>query len=255
VVEVWGCVGVTAPTVFVASEMPTAYPFKLQKPRNVTPSVRETAETFIFDSGIGDDETNADVLATAERVEADYVIAKDYLHDQPATTASVEEFLTLYDEPHPSTPMLPLQPPHADHYESLPRGLRKSFDVVCLGGMATEDISDDQAVRWITDAARVVPNDVHIHALGVGGGIEFIRHVAGRGLVDSIDCSTPEQAARFGKVLDRTLRQRRICAFEGGDGFRQRSVPLATFNSWQLADVWTRESESATEQTTLEVSA
>ena len=242
------------PTVFVASNLPTNYPFKLQKPATINATVRDTAETFIFDSGIGDDETNAGVLETAREYDADYVIAKDYLHDQQATTESVREFVEVHDADHPSTPMLPLQPPHATHYRDLPRDLRQHFDVVCLGGMATEDISDTQAIRWIEGAARTIPSDVHIHALGVGGGIEFVRRVAGRGLVDSIDCSTPELAATFGAVLDDELRQREV-RVHSGDGAQQRNIPLAALNSWQLADVWQREAESATEQTTLEVTA
>lgn len=39
--------------VFVASNLPTAYPYKLQKPTTVCDSVRDTAETFIMDSAEG----------------------------------------------------------------------------------------------------------------------------------------------------------------------------------------------------------
>jgi len=242
--------GVTPPTVFVASNMPTNYPYKLQKPATVNQEVRETAETFIFDSGIGDDTTTRDVLETAREYNADYVIPCDELHNQAATTEAIREFVKQFDETHPSTPMLPLQPPHAEHYCSLPSELQDWFDVVCLGGMAIDEISDAQAIRWIESAARVIPDSKHIHALGIGGGIEFVRRVAGRGLIDSLDCSTPELAATFGSVLDGQLNQRQIRVGSGEDT-RKRNTALAAFNSWQLADVWQREAESTTEQTTL----
>jgi len=40
--------------VYIASNMPTDYPLKLQKPSTVSDRVRTTAETFILDSGIGE---------------------------------------------------------------------------------------------------------------------------------------------------------------------------------------------------------
>jgi len=73
--------------------------------------------------------------------------------------------------------------------------------------------------------------------------MEFVSKVAGRDLLDSIDCSTPEQAAMFGCALDERLRQQNIRAFDSGEGARKRNKALAEFNSWQVQDVWNRESE------------
>jgi len=222
--------------VYVASNLQTAYPAKLQKPSTVNDRVRDTAESFIFDSGIGDDVSNAEVLDMAHEYDADYVVAKDYLHDQPRTTESVLDFMDQYDSHQcDASVLVPLQPPYDEHYREL-----EGHGRYVLGGMAMESVSLRDKLTWIRDFRRVAP-DVHAHGLGVGGGIQFVRAVAGAGLLDSVDCSTPEQAAMFGCVMDAELRQRRVRE-KNGDGVAKRNTPLAEFNSWQVQDVWDRES-------------
>lgn len=234
--------------VYIASNLPTNYPRKLQKPSTVNDAVRDSASSFIFDSGIGDDVSNDEVLDLAHDYDADYVIAKDYLHNIPRTTESVREFFELYDD-HPctATPMVPLQPPHSDHYHDL-----QGHSHYVLGGMATEDTDADDAIRWIRDAAQVIPDDAHIHALGVGGGKQIASTLAGTGVVDSIDCSTPELAASYGCILDAQLRQREI-RIHSGEGARQRNVPLASINSWQIQDYWRAKASRPTTSTQLEI--
>lgn len=106
---------------------------------------------------------------------------------------------------------------------------------------------DTKTNCWPPYDSRPEP-DAYCHALGVGGGISFVRQVAGTGLLDSIDCSTPELAATFGCILDDQLEQREIRVYSG-DGSSKRTHPLAEFNSWQVADVWAREAQN--DQTTL----
>jgi len=134
-----------------------------------------------------------------------------------------------------ATLMTPLQPPHADHYHDLPN--RSHY---CLGGMAGDDVSDEQAVRWIREFRRVAGPDPYVHALGIGGGIGVVRALAGTGLVDSVDAATPEVAAFHGDVLGPELRHRGV-KVHSGEGNRRRVEPLAEFNCWQTRDVWQRE--------------
>lgn len=235
-------------TVFVASALETNYPWKLQKPSTVCESVRETAETFIMDSGIGDDASNEEVLELATEYDADYVIAKDYLHDPQRTTESVAEFIDHYEQSScTATPMCPVQPDYVDHYGDMDNhsikgtSITEWFDHYVLGGMAGEEVDTAQAIRWI-EKFRAVEPDAYCHALGVGGGIEFVEKVAGTGLVDSIDCSTPELAATMGCVLDGRLRQQKI-RVGSGDDTRAHNINLAGFNSWQLHNVWQREAK------------
>jgi len=230
--------------VFVASNMATDYPYKLQKPSTINDKVRATATDFIMDSGIGDEVSNQKVLDLATEHSADWVVAKDYLHDHDKTTTSIVEFLDAYEASEcTATPMIPLQPPHDEHYLQLQEeGIEAEYFV--LGGMATEDVSTRQAINWI-EAFDRVSNGEYVHGLGVGGGIEFVSQMAGRGILDSIDCSTPEQAAMFGKVLDERLRQQSMRVFESGEGAQKRNKALAELNSWQLQDVWDRETNNA----------
>jgi hypothetical protein len=230
--------------VFVASNLATDFPRKLQKPSTINQRVRETAETYIMDSGIGDDVSNAEVLDLADEYNADYVIGKDYLHDHDRTTESVREFMELHaDHACTATPMVPLQPPHAEHYRDLP-----DFTHYVLGGLAVPDVPTADAIRYIREFRDVAP-DVYAHGLGVGGGIEFTRTVARNGWLDSIDCSTPEQAAMFGSVLDAQLRQQQV-RVKNGEGVAKRNTALADFNSWQVQDVWNREAGTDTHRDT-----
>lgn len=221
--------------VYIASNMPTQYPRKLQKPSTVSQTIRDTARSFIMDSGIGDDVTNTEVLDLAHEYNADYVIGKDYLHDQDVTTESVREFLRLYESHEcDSTPMIPLQPPFHEHYRDLP-----GHSHYVLGGMALSDVSEQRKMAWIRRFRDVEP-DAYVHALGVGGGWEFTRRMARDELLDSLDCSTPELAASNGCILDSRLSQTEVRVHKG-EGARRRNVPLAEFNSWQVQDVWSRE--------------
>lgn len=228
--------------VYVASAMPTTYPFKLQKPSTVSNRVRDTADSFIMDSGIGDTVSNKEVLDLADKYNADYVVAKDYLHDQAKTTESIRDFWNLYDEMTVSaTPLIPLQPPFDEHYLQLQEvGLDHSHHV--LGGMVPDSVSTDQQIAWIRDFNQVAA-EVYTHGLGVGGGMEFVSTVAGTGWLDSVDCATPEMAGQFGCVLDKRLRQREVRVMSG-EGASKRNIPLSEFNSHQIQDVWDREAKA-----------
>jgi hypothetical protein len=234
--------------VFVASNIPHRYPLVLQKPATACRRIRETAETYILDSGIGDDTTNADVLALAADLDADYVIPCDELHDQAATTAAVEAFLELLEEHRcTATPLIPLQPPHAKHYRAL-----SGHSHYCLGGMAFDETTDDQAVRWIREFRKAAGPDPYVHALGIGGGSTIVDALAGTGLIDSVDCATPELAAQFGCVLNDHLGQEPVLIHQG-DGLQRRTRPLAEFNAWQIQDAWRREATDSPQQTLSEV--
>lgn len=219
--------------LYVASNATHDSPRKLQKPDNASRVVRDTAETYILDSGIGDDTTNPEVLDLAARLDADFVIPCDILHDQEATTESVRDFLGLFEGHRcTATPMIPLQPPHAEHYQDL-----AGHDYYCLGGMSLERIPASQAVRWIKQFRGVAGSEPHVHALGVGGGNEFVTKMAGTGLIDSVDCATPELAAISGDVIGPDLRRQNTLIHSGG-GHNKRKRPLSELNCWQIQDAW-----------------
>jgi len=221
--------------IYVASNMPYPYPYKLGKPRHASQKIRDSCETWIMDSGIGDDVSNAEVLDLAVEYDADFVVAKDYLHDQQATTWSIIEFLNLYEEHEcTATPMIPLQPPHDEHYYDHP-----NHAAYVLGGMAGEETSPKEAIKYLRDFRRVAGDGPYAHALGVGGSMKLVRAVANNpGLVQSVDCSTPEQAAINGSVIDSRLKQRSI-GIMTGDGSSAGRYDLAATNAYQLNDAYT----------------
>lgn len=231
--------------VYVASDMVTDYPFKLQKPSTKSMKVRESSDVYIADSGIGDDTTNRDVIRWATEYNADYVIPCDVLHDFESTTNNVYQFLDIYEWYEcDATPLIPVQCDpdngkwHTDHLPQLP-----NTNNYVLGGMALPEISTREKINSIREFRNKVGEDAYVHGLGVGGGMEFVSKVAGEGLLDSIDCSTPEQSAMFGCILDKRLRHKEIMEFNGGEGRTLRVQPLAQLNSFQLQDVWDRESK------------
>jgi hypothetical protein len=126
--------------VYVASNMPYEYPYKLVKPEHVSQEIADSADVLIMDSGIKNpDVSNTDVLDLADKHDADMVVGKDFLHDQDATTPSVKAFLTEWeDHSCRATPLVPLQPPHHEHYNDLPGHYH-----YLLGGMAFGWQSDE----------------------------------------------------------------------------------------------------------------
>lgn len=200
--------------VYIPSNMAFDYPYKLQKPEYASERIRETCETYILDSGIGDDTTNEDVLALSHDLDADFVVPCDVLHNQTATTEAVTDFLDLW-ETHPTraTPLIPLQPPHDAHYEALPDQF-----AYMLGGISpsltdytTQDVIN--SVRRFRDTAGMGP---YLHLLGVGASPALADWLAQHpNMVQSIDVSTPEQVAINGKIVDTRLRQHQFDIRQG----------------------------------------
>lgn len=126
--------------IYVASNMPYPYPYKLGKPEHATQKIRESCTTWIMDSGIGDDTTNEQVLDLAREYDADFVVPCDELYDQEATTKAVMDFLELYDDSDVrATPLIPLQPPYDKHYREL-----LDYSAYMLGGIAFDHTAREQ---------------------------------------------------------------------------------------------------------------
>lgn len=226
--------------IYVASNMPYPYPYKLGKPANQTPKIRDSCTTWIQDSGIGDDTTNKDVLELADEYDADFVIPCDELHDQEATTEAVHDFLELYDDSDVrATPLIPLQPPYDEHYKQLP-----DYPAYCLGGIAF-DYSAREQVTELQKFRRVAGDSPYAHALGVGGSMTVVQAVANNPeLVQSVDCSTPEQASINGCMIDAQLKQRNMSILNGEGSSRGR-YSLAETNAYQINDAYVKASRES----------
>lgn len=62
-------------------------------------------------------------------------------------------------------------------------------------------------------------------------------------LIQSVDCSTPEQAAINGSVIDSKLKQQNISILNG-DGSSRGRYDLAQTNAYQLVDAYTKAAKS-----------
>lgn len=231
--------------VYVASNMPYKYPYKLVKPSHVAPQIVDSCETLIMDSGIGNDELdNTDVLDLAAKYDADMVVGKDYLHDQDRTTASINEFLDAWDD-HGcrATPLIPLQPPHHTHYTELSGRYH-----YLLGGMAF-GWDTNKIIDAITKFRNRVGSEPYVHLLGVGANPKLMDFLARNpGMVQSIDCSTPEQCAINGEIYDTTL-QRRQYQIRTGEGSRAVRSDLSRHLALTLCDAITMRHQSQEQQT------
>ena len=234
--------------VYIASNMPYQYPYKLVKPAHVTEAVAESCETLIMDSGIrNDDVDNTEVLSLAHEYDADMVVAKDYLHDRKRTTASIREFLDAWaDHQCRATPLIPLQPPHHEHYRQVPGQYH-----YLLGGMDFDTDAREiiTAIQRFRDMAGSGP---YVHLLGVGANARVMDYLSRNpGAVQSLDCSTPEQCAINGKMYGTDLQQRPY-NHRTGEGSRASRSGLARHLALTLCDSITvryREQQQGGQQT------
>lgn len=225
--------------IYVASSMPYPYPYKLMKPEHAESRVAASCDSLIMDSGIGDDTTNREVLELAERYDADFVVPCDELHDQQATTEAVKAFLDTYDDMDArATPLIPLQPPYDEHYQQL-----AGHYAYVLGGIAFDTPPRTQ-VEELQRFRRAAGSDPYAHALGVGGSMTVVNALANNpNLVQSVDCSTPEQAAINGNVIDAKLKHQSVSILNGEGSSRGR-YSLAATNAYQLNDAYTKAARS-----------
>ena len=196
--------------VYVASNMPYEYPHKLVKPKNASPSVVNSAEVVMMDSGIGDDNSNKDVLDKAKKFGCDFVVAKDYLHDQDLTTKSIRDFYYQYEKhDYSGDVLIPLQGNHVEHYYEVGEP-----EKVLIGGI--RDFSSKKQVEIVQEFRNEVGNDIYVHGLGMGMSKTFVKAIReDPKMLDSIDCSTPEQNAINDKISDAELKQMQYTTCKG----------------------------------------
>lgn len=157
-----------------------------------------------MDSAIGDAAVgNQEVLDKAHKLNTDYVIPADTLHNQTATTQAVREFMDLYDQHEcRAKPFVPLQPPYHEHYREL-----DGYSHYVLGGIAQSD--PDEQLKEIRRFRSEAGSGVYAHGLGLGASLTLIRELRDNPrLLDSLDLSTPEQVIRGEKLPDKSWDQR-----------------------------------------------
>jgi hypothetical protein len=187
------------------------WPFRLQPWNESTPSVRRDCSRYIIDSGFGDQGATVDQLIDiAHERRPDFLIPNDTIKTEEVssdvaiteTAEKVSKFLDEIDEPSfPSTVLIPLQPPHDDHYqylrENYPRQAKRGH--FALGGM--KNYTPEKQVTTIKNFRDAVGYSPYIHGFGLGGSRKVILTLRRNpGLLNSVDFSTPQRDAKNGEI-------------------------------------------------------
>lgn len=195
--------------IFAASSLKHPWPYRLQNAAECYPASFWRSQDRIMDSAIGEDLSNGDVLRHAIERHATAVVAKDYLHDQQATTESITEFAGLHDpEVHPRA-YIPLQPPYDEHVAEVYPIIEESHldHRYMLGGLATA--APAERIDELLAFRREVGEEPIAHGLGWGLDDELVATIRDEPpLLDSVDNSSPAQAAQNGQILDKHWRAR-----------------------------------------------
>lgn len=218
--------------------------WKLMSWYEARPSVRDSCETLIVDSGVTKYGTPEQVLDAAGHVYADYVVASDITgleEETPpempdSTMESLAAFMQAADRREcADRVILPLQPPYDQFLDAvLDRWWLNATDYVAIGGLLTfEDPAERiAALHCIRDC---LGDDMRIHALGPGTDPALIETIQSHpDLLDSLDVSTPERAVVNGKLPDKNWTQQKV-SLPGGTGSSYLTAQFAGAIATQLA--------------------
>jgi len=193
-----------------------------------TPSVRESCQSYMLDSGFKDGGVPAEqLISMAYERQPDYVIPNDTVNvPGVAMRTAVEEtaekvasFLDQIDEStFPSTILIPLQPPHDFHYAYLhqhyPRQVRRGH--FALGGL--KNALPEEQIAAVRHFRNVAGYDAYVHGFGLGASRQLIEALReSPELLDAVDFSTPQIHSRSGRVAGHARIPMRIGTAAGDD--------------------------------------
>jgi len=193
--------------IYAASSLKHPWPYRLQNAAECYPASFWRSQDRVLDSAIGEDLSNGDVLRHAIERRATAVVAKDYLHDQQATTESIREFIRLHDpDVHPRA-YIPLQPPYDEHVAEVYPLIEESplSHRYMLGGLA--NASPEERIDGMLAFRAEIGDGPVAHGLGWGLDDELVATLREEpSLLDSVDNSSPSQAVQNDQVLDKHWR-------------------------------------------------
>lgn len=203
--------------IYAASSLKHPWPYRLQNADNCYPASFWRSQHRILDSAIKKDYSNEEVLNHAVERHATAVVAKDYLHDQQATTESIREFAEKHEaDVHPAA-YIPLQPPYDSHFQTVYPIIDESHleHRYMLGGLANAEPARriDELLAFRSEAGP----DVVAHGLGWGLDDELVATLREEpSLLDSVDNSTPQNALRNGRIVDKHWQSRPFAVVNEG---------------------------------------
>lgn len=211
-----------------------SWPNRLVSAKEARPGVADTSETLIVDSVINDPYWSVNgVLDAAHRLDADYVIGKDwpaFADPQGDGIHALDAYgwtVSKYDDHECSAELVvPVQPPFE---RQTIRSLRRSgVEYFALGGL--RDKSGTEQVEHIRTFREIAGYSVKAHGLGMGTSIELIAAIRESvaenpqcPLLDSFDISTPETVISKNEIPNKRWENCRFLLPTGKDSTTVRA--------------------------------
>lgn len=211
-----------------------SWPRRLVSAKEARPGVADTSETLIVDSVINDPYYAVnDVLDAATRLDAEYVIGKDWPAFADPEGEGVPALdshgwtVSKYQEHECNAELVvPLQPPFE---RQTVRALRhRGVEHFALGGL--RDRSGAEQVRQIRAFRDIAGYEVNAHGLGVGTSLELLAALREsvtedpqHPLLDSFDISTPETVVSKNELPNKRWENCRFLLPTGEDSTTVRA--------------------------------
>ena len=224
------------------------YPHKLMSYWECRPSVAESAESLIIDSGFRRYGEMDEIIEAAKIQDADWFIPPDitphfdeYDRVTPAERVTdAWEFGNQTENAGVDADMLvPLHRPVGRHIDELIHhesgNLLERFEGVAVG---LKGIPVSERVEILGLINRRTPPDMHVHALSPGtemGMLAFLRE--NPHMVDSLDVSTPENAPANNKIPDATWYQHRAKDHNDGASWFPTGTDVSTLRAMETTRI------------------
>ena len=210
-----------------------SYPYRMVPAHRVTSTHRGLTDTLMVDSVYNNDSiTNEDVLEAARKVDADFVIPKDYPGRPHESVEMMEQFLDLYD---PRTdhfkPYMVVQPPLAETFKEY-EDFYSRFGRLAIGGLKDKspETQTDEVYEFyeaLRASSQIDVSSVDVHGFGLGLSPEMVHFIRTYPhALDSLDVSTPEISIKNNKLPDALWVQTPM-ALPGGDNRRDLQARYA----------------------------
>lgn len=217
------------------------YPFIVGHVNESSPTLSNQADRYILDSTIGDETVgNEEVVEKGKKIEADWLVAADVMHEPDQTTESVLELVRLVAQTDGYDPqiLLPLQSDdnmdRVNHYTQIvTKAADVGFDLtehpIAVGGI--RDCHPSEQVEICQFVRQNLGYEKYIHALGCGITTNWVRAIhQDNNLIDSLDTSSIAQNVVNGKLLTPDLEYQSYNMPRG----KNSTVLVTLARVWQL---------------------
>ena len=247
-----------------------SYPHRLMSFWETRSSVADSAEEIIIDSGYRRYGNMKQILTAVDKVDADYFILPDitpnfYCYDDIEPEHRALEFARhlkdldrwrgrkTSDIDESNKVLVPLHRPFDESLDALmdpelvagednniPEG-QSILDVADGVAIGLKEMPVPERIEVLGLLDRRLPNEKHVHALSPGTEMEMLGFLRENPhMLDSLDISTPENAAKNNKIPDNEWHQHKVPFPSGTDVSTlraMRSLEIALRLNYMLSDL------------------